>query len=121
MKKYTHRKTFVLVGGISNAKQTIEAMKKENIENFRITRMENEIEFFKKTTTDSIQNNGKKIDRILTVLEADESIGERGLVKDVKQLKREVYKLKGIASIYKVLAGGIAALLTGVGLYFKNR
>ena len=96
-------------------------MKEENIENFRITRLENEIEFFKKTTTDSIQNNGKKIDRILTVLEADESIGERGLVKDVKQLKREVYKLKGIASIYKVLAGGLAALLTGIGLYFKNR
>ena len=96
-------------------------MKQENIENFRITRLENEIEFFKKTTTDSIQNNGKKIDRILTVLEADDSIGETGLVKDVRNLKREVYKLKGIANIYKILAGGLAALLTGLGLYFKNK
>ena len=96
-------------------------MKQQDIENFRITRLENEIEFFKKTTTDSIQNNGKKIDRILTVLEADDSIGETGLVKDVRNLKREVYKLKGIANIYKILAGGLAALLTGLGLYFKDR
>ena len=96
-------------------------MKQQDIENFRITRLENEIEFFKKTTTDSIQNNGKNIERILTIIEPDESIGERGLVKDVKQLKREVYRLKSIANIYKVLAGGVAALLTGLGLYFKNR
>ncbi len=96
-------------------------MKQQDIENFRITRLENEIEFFKKTTTDSIQNNGKKIDRILTVLEADDSIGETGLVKDVRNLKREVYKLKGIANIYKILAGGLAALLTGLGLYFKDK
>jgi len=96
-------------------------MKQQDIENFRITRLENEIEFFKKTTTDSIQNNGKNIERILTIIESDESIGERGLVKDVKQLKREVYRLKSIANIYKVLAGGIAALLTGLGLYFKNK
>jgi len=96
-------------------------MKQQDIENFRITRLENEIEFFKKTTTDSIQNNGKNIERILTIIESDESIGERGLVKDVKQLKREVYRLKSIANIYKMLAGGIAALLTGLGLYFKNK
>lgn len=96
-------------------------MKQQDIENFRITRLENEIEFFKKTTTDSIQNNGKNIERILTIIESDESIGERGLVKDVKQLKREVYRLKSIANIYKVLAGGVAALLTGLGLYFKNK
>ncbi len=96
-------------------------MKQQDIENFRITRLENEIEFFKKTTTDSIQNNGKKIDRILTVLEADDSIGETGLVKDVRNLKREVYKLKGIANIYKILAGGLAALLTGLGLYLKDK
>jgi len=96
-------------------------MKQQDIENFRITRLENEIEFFKKTTTDSIQNNGKNIERILTIIESDESIGERGLVKDVKQLKREVYRLKSIANIYKVLAGGVAALLTGLGLYLKNK
>ena len=96
-------------------------MKKENIENFRITRLENEVDFFRKTTEESINNNGKKIDRILTVLEADESIGERGLVQDVRLLRKEVYKLKNIASIYKVLAGGIAALLTGIGLYLKGR
>jgi len=96
-------------------------MKQQDIENFRITRLENEIEFFKKTTTDSIQNNGKNIERILTIIESDESIGERGLVKDVKQLKREVYRLKSIANVYKVLAGGVAALLTGLGLYLKNK
>ena len=96
-------------------------MKKENIENFRITRLENEVDFFRKTTEESINNNGKKIDRILTVLEADESIGERGLVQDVRLLRKEVYKLKNIASIYKVLAGGIAALLTGIGLYLKGK
>ena len=96
-------------------------MKKENIENFRITRLENEVDFFRKTTEESINNNGKKIDRILTVLEADDSIGERGLVQDVRLLRKEVYKLKNIASIYKVLAGGIAALLTGIGLYLKGR
>lgn len=96
-------------------------MTKKNLEDFRITRLENEIEFFKKTTTDSIHNNGKNIERILTVLEADEAIGERGLVQEVKSLKKEVYRLKGIASIYKVLAGGIATLLTGLGLYYKNR
>ncbi len=96
-------------------------MKQQDIENFRITRLENEIEFFKKTTTDSIQNNGKNIERILTIIESDESIGERGLVKDVKQLKREVYRLKSIANIYKVLAGGVAALLTGLGPYLKNK
>jgi len=96
-------------------------MNKENIENFRITRLENEVDFFRKTTEESINNNGKKIDRILTVLEADESIGERGLVQDVRLLRKEVYKLKNIASIYKVLAGGIAALLTGIGLYLKGK
>ena len=96
-------------------------MKQQDIENFIITRLENEIEFFKKTTTYSIQNNGNNIERILTIIESDESIGERGLVKDVKQLKREVYRLKSIANIYKVLAGGVAALLTGLGLYFKNK
>ena len=96
-------------------------MRQENIENFRITRLENEVDFFRKTTEESINNNGKKIDRILTVLEADDSIGERGLVQDVRLLRKEVYKLKNITSIYKVLAGGIAALLTGLGLYFKGR
>ena len=96
-------------------------MTKKNLEDFRITRLENEVNFFRKTTEESINNNGKKIDRILTVLEADDSIGERGLVQEVKSLKKEVYRLKGIASIYKVLAGGIATLLTGLGLYYKNR
>ena len=76
-------------------------MTKKNLEDFRITRLENEIEFFKKTTTDSIHNNGKNIERILTVLEADEAIGERGLVQEVKFLKKEVYRLKGVANIYK--------------------
>ncbi len=96
-------------------------MTKKNLEDFRITRLENEIEFFKKTTTDSIHNNGKNIERILTVLEADEAIGERGLVQEVKFLKKEVYRLKGVANIYKILAGGIATLLTGLGFYYKSK
>ena len=96
-------------------------MKQTDLENFRITRLENEVDFFRKTTEESLHNNGKKIDRILTVLESDDSIGERGLVQDVKLLKKEVYRLKSVASIYKILAGGLTALLTGLGIYYKNR
>jgi len=99
----------------------LRAMKQTDLENFRITRLENEVDFFRKTTEESLQNNGKKIDRILTVLESDDSIGERGLVQDVKLLKKEVYRLKSVASIYKILAGGLTALLTGLGIYYKNR
>ena len=96
-------------------------MTKKNLDDFRITRLENEVDFFRKTTEESIQNNGKKIDRILNVLEADDSIGERGLVQEVKFLKREYYRIKGITNVWKILASGLAALLTGIGIYYKNR
>ena len=58
----------------------------EHEQNFRITRLEQEVDFFRKTTEQSLVENGKKMDRVLSVLENDEALGKDGLVKNVNEL-----------------------------------
>jgi hypothetical protein len=87
---------------------------REQVQDFRLTRMENEVEFFKKTTEQSIMENGKKIDKILNVLQADDSIGERGLVQDVKFLKKEYYGVKNFIQSYKLAVAMVVGVFTTV-------
>lgn len=100
-------------------------MSRDNKQEFRITRLENEVDFFRKTTEQSMLENGKKIDRILNVLESDESIGKQGLVKDVDDLKNKIISLRNFINAYKLaiamLAGLFTAIGTGIGWYFNYK
>lgn len=82
---------------------------------FRITRLENEVDFFKKTTEQSMIENGKKIDRILNVLESDETLNRDGLVEKVNKLESKLYSLKNFLNAYKLAVAMIGGLFAAIG------
>lgn len=87
----------------------------EHEQNFRITRLEQEVDFFRKTTEQSLIENGKKIDRVLSVLENDEAIGKQGLVKKVTELESRVVSLRNFIKAYKLAVAMLAGLFTAIG------
>lgn len=95
----------------------------EHEQNFRISRLEQEVDFFRKTTEQSLVENGKKIDRVLSVLESDESIGKDGLVKKVNKLEDKIYSLRNFIRAYKLAIAMLAGLFTAIGsaiTYYVN-
>lgn len=88
---------------------------KDHEQDFRITRLEQEVDFFRKTTEQSLVENGKKIDRVLSVLENDETIGKEGLVKKVDKLEHKIYSLKNFIRAYKLAIAMLAGLFTAIG------
>lgn len=87
----------------------------EHEQNFRITRLEQEVDFFRKTTEQSLLENGKKIDRVLSVLENDESLGKEGLVTKVRELEDRVISLRNFIKAYKLAVAMLAGLFTAIG------
>lgn len=87
----------------------------EEIQDFKITRLENEVSFFKSTTQESILKNGKRLDRILSILEDDESINKKGLVSKVKDMESKMYSLNNFLKAYKLAIAMIAGLFTAIG------
>ena len=87
----------------------------EEIQDFKITRLENEVSFFKSTTQESMLENGKRLDRILSILEDDESINKKGLVSKVKDMESKMYSLNNFLKAYKLAIAMIAGLFTAIG------
>lgn len=100
-------------------------MGKDETQDFRITRLENEVDFFRKTTEQSLIENGKKIDKVLNVLEADESVGKKGLVKQVDDLEKRLMTFRNFINAYKLAIAMLAGLFTTIGAiigwYFNLR
>lgn len=100
-------------------------MGKDETQDFRITRLENEVDFFRKTTEQSLVENGKKIDKVLNVLEADDSVGKRGLVKQVDDLEKRLMTFRNFINAYKLAIAMLAGLFTTIGAvigwYFNLR
>ena len=88
---------------------------KDHEQDFRITRLEQEVDFFRKTTEQSLVENGKKIDRVLSVLETDEAIGKEGLVSKVNTLEDKIYSLKNFIRAYKLAITMLAGVFTAIG------
>ncbi len=88
---------------------------KDHEQDFRITRLEQEVDFFRKTTEQSLLENGKKMDRVLSVLENDEALGKEGLVNKVNKLESKVYSLKNFIRAYKLAIAMLAGLFTAIG------
>lgn len=87
----------------------------EEIQDFKITRLENEVSFFKATTQESMLENGKRLDRIISILEDDDSINKKGLVSQVKDMESKMYSLNNFLKAYKLAIAMIAGLFTAVG------
>lgn len=87
----------------------------EQEQNFRITRLEQEVDFFRKTTEQSLLENGKKMDRVLSVLENDEALGKEGLVTKVRELEDRVISLRNFIKAYKLAVAMLAGLFTAIG------
>lgn len=87
----------------------------EQENNFRITRLEQEVDFFRKTTEQSLVDNGKKIDRILNVLQSDEALATEGLVEKVNKLETKFYSLRNFIRAYKLAIAMLASFFTGLG------
>tara|TARA_R110002072_G_C7819582_1_gene523228 strand:- start:420 stop:740 length:321 start_codon:yes stop_codon:yes gene_type:complete len=87
----------------------------EEIQDFKITRLENEVSFFKATTQESMLENGKRLDRIISILEDDDSINKKGLVSQVKDMESRMYSLNNFLKAYKLAIAMIAGLFTAVG------
>jgi len=87
----------------------------EHEQNFRITRLEQEVDFFRKTTEQSLVENGKKMDRVLSVLENDEALGKDGLVKKVNELENRLISLRNFIRAYKLAVAMLAGLFTAIG------
>lgn len=100
-------------------------MGKDETQDFRITRLENEVDFFRKTTEQSLVENGKKIDKVLNILEADESVGKKGLVKQVDDLEKRLMTFRNFINAYKLAIAMLAGLFTTIGAvigwYFNLR
>ena len=100
-------------------------MGKDETQDFRITRLENEVDFFRKTTEQSLVENGKKMDKVLNILEVDESTGKKGLVKQVDEMEARVFKMRNFINAYKLAIAMLAGLFTTVGAvigwYFNLR
>jgi hypothetical protein len=90
-------------------------MSDQDTQDFRITRLENEVDFFRKTTEQSLVENGKKINRILNVLEADENLGKKGLVQEVEEVKVKMVSLRNFLNAYKLAIAMLAAFFSAVG------
>ena len=90
-------------------------MSDKGTQDFRITRLENEVDFFRKTTEQSLVENGKKINRILNVLEADENLGKKGLVQEVEEVKVKMVSLRNFLNAYKLAIAMLAAFFSAVG------
>ena len=90
-------------------------MGKDETQDFRITRLENEVDFFRKTTEQSLVENGKKIDKVLNILEADESVGKKGLVKQVGDLEQRLMTVSNFIRDYKLAIAMLAGLFTTIG------
>mgnify|MGYP001452747405 CR=1 FL=1 len=88
---------------------------KDHEQDFRITRLEQEVDFFRKTTEQSLVENGKKMDRVISVLENDDSIGKIGLVKKVKELENRLVSLRNFIRAYKLAIAMLAGLFTAIG------
>ena len=88
---------------------------KDHEQDFRINRLEQEVDFFRKTTEQSLIENGKKIDRVLSVLETDEAIGKEGLVSKVNTLEDKIYSLKNFIRAYKLAITMLAGVCTAIG------
>lgn len=87
----------------------------EQEQNFRITRLEQEVDFFRKTTEQSLLENGKKMDRVLSVLENDEALGKDGLVTKVNELEHKLISLRNFIKAYKLAVAMLAGLFTAIG------
>jgi phosphopantetheine adenylyltransferase len=87
----------------------------EEIQDFKITRLENEVSFFKATTQESMLENGKRLDRIISILEDDDSINKKGLVSQVKDMEARMYSLNNFLKAYKLAIAMIAGLFTAIG------
>ena len=85
------------------------------IQDFKITRMQNEIEFFKQTTEQSLVKNGKQLDRIISILEDDATINKKGLVTKVNEMQSKIYSLNNFLRAYKLAIAMIAGLFTAIG------
>lgn len=88
---------------------------KDHEQDFRITRLEQEVDFFRKTTEQSLVENGKKMDRVISVLENDDSIGKIGLVKKVNELENRLVSLRNFIRAYKLAIAMLAGLFTAIG------
>ena len=88
---------------------------KDHEQDFRITRLEQEVDFFRKTTEQSLVENGKKMDRVISVLENDDSIGKVGLVKKVNELENRLVSLRNFIRAYKLAIAMLAGLFTAIG------
>ena len=88
---------------------------KDHEQYFRITRLEQEVDFFRKTTEQSLVENGKKMDRVISVLENDDSIGKIGLVKKVNELENRLVSLRNFIRAYKLAIAMLAGLFTAIG------
>jgi len=88
---------------------------KDHEQDFRITRLEQEVDFFRKTTEQSLVENGKKMDRVISVLENDDSIGKTGLVKKVNELEDRLVSLRNFIRAYKLAIAMLAGLFTAIG------
>ena len=88
---------------------------KDHEQDFRITRLEKEVDFFRKTTEQSLVENGKKMDRVISVLENDDSIGKIGLVKKVNELENRLVSLRNFIRAYKLAIAMLAGLFTAIG------
>lgn len=88
---------------------------KDHEQDFRITRLEQEVDFFRKTTEQSLVENGKKMDRVISVLENDDSIGKTGLVKKVNELENRLVSLRNFIRAYKLAIAMLAGLFTAIG------
>ncbi len=100
-------------------------MGKDETQDFRITRLENEVDFFRKTTEQSLVENGKKIEKVISILEADEAIGKKGLVKQVDELDKRLLTFRNFINAYKLAIAMLAGLFTTIGAiigwYFNLR
>ena len=90
-------------------------MGKDETQDFRITRLENEVDFFRKTTEQSLVENGKKMDKVLNILESDESVGKKGLVKQVDDLEKRLMTFSNFIRAYKLAIAMLAGLFTTIG------
>jgi len=88
---------------------------KDHEQDFRITRLEQEVDFFRKTTEQSLVENGKKLNRVISVLENDDSIGKIGLVKKVNELENRLVSLRNFIRAYKLAIAMLAGLFTAIG------
>jgi len=98
---------------------------KDETQDFRITRLENEVDFFRKTTEQSLVENGRRIEKVISILEADDTIGKKGLVKQVDDLDKRLLTFRNFINAYKLAIAMLAGLFTTIGAilgwYFNLR